>query len=556
MVSRRVAATAIAIAALALAGCGSGGDDAPGGGGTLIDAEDQAPPILNVLLPEGVTVAAQRVVSNVQQNLLTSDDEGRFVPQLATEVPEGDDLREGPLRVTFRLDPGARWSDGEPVTSADVVFTWRTMMDDDNEVASRSGWEEIRSITPGRDASGGSCPEATCLTVAFEGDYAPWRDVFSVSGGSYILPEHVLAGADFNTVWNSGGIIGSGPYTLESFAPGVRAVLARDPDYWGPAPAGGAPPIDRIVIDFLASPAAALAAVRQGEAQMASPPPDPDLIRTAREIDGARVQSVPSLFFEHVILNTARAPLDDPAVRRALAHAIDRGQIVDVLLDGGVPVLQSVVRPEQLGFQPAFEGYDHDSAEAAAILQAAGWRRGDDGVFVKDGRPLRIPLAFDSGNRLRLTTARLMAEQARAAGIVLEPRALSPERIFGGDLVQGDFSALMAAFGGGVNPSVTGLLASDQIPTEENGFSGQNVYRWSDPEADSLMRRSDRQVNDAARVASLARVQEIVAEQVPLIPLYQQPNTVVHTEALTGVRQNPTQAEVFWNSGEWSLGGG
>ena len=129
------------------------------------------------------------------------------------------------------------------------------------------------------------------------------------------------------------------------------------------------------------------------------------------------------------------------------------------------------------------------------------------------------------------------------------------ERLFGSVLNQGDFTAVMAAFGGGVDPSPTGLLASDQIPTEENGFSGQNVYRWSDSEADSLMRRSDRQVDDAARAATLARLQRIIADQVPLIPLYQQPNTVVHTTALSGVRENPTQAEVFWNSGVWSLGG-
>ena len=80
MVSRRVMAAALAVAALALAGCGSGGDDGPAGGGTLIDAEDQAPPILNVLLAEGVTVTAQRIVSNVLQNLLTVDDDGPLRP--------------------------------------------------------------------------------------------------------------------------------------------------------------------------------------------------------------------------------------------------------------------------------------------------------------------------------------------------------------------------------------------------------------------------------------------------------------------------------------------
>ena len=114
----------------------------------------------------------------------------------------------------------------------------------------------------------------------------------------------------------------------------------------------------------------------------------------------------------------------------------------------------------------------------------------------------------------------------------------------------------MYAIGSGLEPTVTSLLASDQIPTEGNGFTGQNVYRWSNPDADRLMRLSDATVADAPRARDLAQLQEIVAGEVPLIPLYQQPNAVAHTEALSGVRENPSQAEVFWNSAEWSLGGG
>jgi peptide/nickel transport system substrate-binding protein len=193
--SRALIAGLLAAALLFSAACGS--DEGPSSGGTIIDAEDQSPPILNVLLADGATVTAQRIVSNVLQNLLTADQTGAYVPQLAERVPQGDDIRQGPLRVTFHLRPGARWSDGPPVTSADVVFTWRTMMDPDNQVASRAGWDQITAIRAGRTASGEACPAQTCFTVAFRGDYAPWRDVFSVSGGYYVLPRHVLRGEDF-----------------------------------------------------------------------------------------------------------------------------------------------------------------------------------------------------------------------------------------------------------------------------------------------------------------------------------------------------------------------
>jgi peptide/nickel transport system substrate-binding protein len=546
---------AVVLAAVLLpvaAGCGSGDGAEQGRGGTLVDAEDQSPPILNVMLADGASVTGQRIASNILQNMLTVDDTGAYVPQLAEAVPSGEDRLEGPLRVTFRIRPEARWSDGTPVTAADLVFTWRTMMDPANAVASRSGWDRIRAITPGRTAAGTDCPVATCVTVAFRGDYAPWREVFSVSGGNYLLPAHVLRGEDFNTVWNDGGLVGSGPFTLESYQPRVRAVLAADPDHWASGDGTG-PFLDRIVFEFLDSSGAAITALRQGEAQMTSPPPDPALIARARALDGIEVQAVPSVFFEHIILNTATEPLTDPAVRRALTYAIDREQIADVLLEGQAPVLQSILRPFQLGFTPAYERYGYDPGAAATLLERAGWERGADGVFAKDGEPLEIPLITTAEGELRTSTARLIAEQAEAAGIRVVPRPLPADRVFGDVLGSDDFTAVMIASGGPVDPSLTSQLSSDQIPSEENGFAGQNVYRWSDPEADRLMRLSDRQIDEEARAESLRRVQEIVADEVPLIPLYQQPNTVAYTTRLQGVRQNPSQAEVFWNSAEWSL---
>jgi peptide/nickel transport system substrate-binding protein len=264
------------------------------------------------------------------------------------------------------------------------------------------------------------------------------------------------------------------------------------------------------------------------------------------------VQEVPSVFLEHVALDTGEPPFDDVRVRRAFAQAIDRDQIADVLLDGGVPVAQSVLKPFQPGYADSFSRYSYDPGGAADELERAGWRRDGDGIFAKGGRELRVPLTFDAGDDLRATTARLMARQARAAGILLVPTPENQDALYGG-LADGSFTASMFAIGGGVDPSLTGLLDSSQIPAEGNGFSGQNVYRWTDREADTLMRRSDSQIDPAARARTLRRLSDRVAAQVPLLPLYQQPNAVAFTSALHGVDENPTQAEVFWNSAGWSL---
>lgn len=520
---------------------------------TVVVAEDQAPPIANPLLAEGATVAGQRLASNVLQGLLTVDDRGRHVPQLAVRVPSGRDLQTAPTRVSFELHPEARWSDGRPVTVADVEFTWRLTMDDGVAMASRSGWDRVSTIRAGRRADGSACHVERCFTVAFDGDHAAWRDTFSVAAGRYILPRHVLENADFNTVWNRGGMVGSGPFVLEEYRPHERAVLARDGDFWGgPAPSGG---VERIVIGYHSSAGSAVSALDTGAADLLAPSFDPALIGRLEAMEGVRVDAVPSVFFEHLAINTARPPLNDLRVRRALAWAIDRDRLVELLVGGGATVLQSPILPLQPGHRPAFARYEYDPARAVTALEAAGWQRADDGIFARGGTRLEVELAVPAGAEVRRSSARLIRDQAAAAGIAIRVRVESPQRLFGPILGQGRFDLAMFAIGGGTDPSLSALLASDAIPMPANAHAGQNIYRARIPGLDELLSQADATVDPVGRAALLARIQGVVADHVPLVPLYQQPNTVALRGDVEGVRVNPSLAEVYWNSGEWTMPG-
>ena len=205
-----------------------------------------------------------------------------------------------------------------------------------------------------------------------------------MSGGYYVLPEHVLKGKDFNTVWNRGGIVGSGPFTLESFTPDVRAVLARDPDYWGRRGVRGRGPfLDRLVINFLDSSGAAITALRQGEAQMTSPPPDPALIARAAAIDGVEVQSVP------VAVLRARDPQHPGGPARRPARAAGTGprhrpaadrQRAARRIGAGAPEHHPPVPDGQHG---GLRGLRLRPRPAASLLEQAGWTRGADGIFAE-----------------------------------------------------------------------------------------------------------------------------------------------------------------------------
>jgi peptide/nickel transport system substrate-binding protein len=515
--------------------------------GSIVSAEDQAPPILNNLLANGSTAVGQRVVGGpILENLLTVDSKGRYVPLLATEVPEGGDVRatgKG-LSVTFTIKRNARWSDGRPVTADDVAFTVQTIKNPKNSVASRTGMEDIgsvRKLSPKR------------FTVLFTTPYAGWRDTFSMSGGYYILPRHILQGKDFNTVWNLGNnedapLIGSGPYVLRSFTPNKEAVLERNPRWRGRAG------LDRITYRFLGTTETPVVQVRSGEATLTSPPPDFGLIQSLGGARGVDVQAPASATFEHLAINTEADPFKDVAVRRAFAHALDRKGLTEAVLRGQVNPLQSSLVPFQLGYRAVFERYGYNTGQARKLLEQAGWRPGGGGIFEKDGKRLSIEVQTTEGNDQRRKNIEYLASRAKAAGIELVYKGTPADRLFGGVLTRGEYQAAVFGLAGGLDPTQTQIYESRSVPTKANGFAGQNYYRLRDKALDDLLVKSDRTIATDARAELIGRWQARVADLVPLVPLYQRPQTVAYREQLKGVLQNPTQAEVFWNSGSWSVG--
>ena len=285
----------------------------------------------------------QRIASNILQNLLTVERDGAGTsPSSPRRCPRARTSREGPLRVTFRLRPeatlvGRRAGDDAPTSPSPAHDDGPAQPDREPR---RAGTRSPR-ITPGRTAAGGTCAARHLLHGRLPRRLrALARRLQRRRPATSCCREHVLKGKDFNTVWNTGGIVGSGPFTLRELR-AAGAGGARAPTPTTGARAGGRRPfLDRIVINFLDSPAAAVTALRQGEAQMASLTARPRPDRRADAIDGVAVQAVPSLFFEHLILNTQAAPLDDPAVRQALAYAIDRaagGQRAARRLRAGAP---------------------------------------------------------------------------------------------------------------------------------------------------------------------------------------------------------------------------
>jgi peptide/nickel transport system substrate-binding protein len=551
-VSNSLGRRAIGLAALGTVALGGFAASALGAG-NVIRAEDQAPPILNNLSSDGATVVGARtLIGTIYEHFLTTNAKGEYIPLLATTIPSGKDVRVkgGKMYVTVNIQPKAAWSDGKPVTSQDMVYLNSVFQDKNNQLASRTGWDQIERI---------QVQGPKKFTMIFKKPYAAWKDVISTSGGYYLLPSHLLKGKDFNTVLNNGGplLVGSGPYKLKSYTADEFAELVPNPNYWDKAKTKG-PKLSKIRYNYVGNTTTQAVQFKSGEANMIEPPPDFDLInQIAADNPNGTVQAKPGASWEHIAINVSKPPFDDPLVRQALAYALDRKGVTDTLLKGVVKRLDSAqLFPFMTGYyKPVFAKYTYQPNKAKALLQQAGWTIGGDGIATKGGQKLSVPIKTTAGNQARLKNIQFLLTKAKAAGFDLSYAPEPASKLFGGTLTDGDFQLAEFAYLGSADPSITGIFSTKQIPTAANEFSGQNVYRLSDPKADRLMDQADAAINVKQRQKLTRQLQDVLAQDVPAIPLYERPEVAATKKVLLGVQPNPTQTGANWNVAAWFVKG-
>ncbi|ABG03839.1 extracellular solute-binding protein, family 5 [Rubrobacter xylanophilus DSM 9941] len=510
-------------ALLGAAGCGGeqgGGQRGGGGGGRteLIVGLDQEPAILNGYIVGGDLVATSNVTRPVMESVLQIMPDLSYAPKLADGEPRV--ASEDPLTIEFRLKDGITWSDGEPLTVEDYVFTYNTVMNDRWQIITREIWDSIDRI---------ETPDELTARIIFKRPDARWRDILAAD----VLPKHVLQGKNFNKYFND-RIVGSGPYVFEEWRKGQSLTVVANENYWGDPPA-----IKKITFRFIPDTNSLKAALRSGEVQFINPPPDIGLIEELRGYDGVTVQTKFGTVWEHLAFNVEK--VDNLNIRRAIAYAVNRRQLIQEILQGEARPLQSVLVPEQEPFYtPAWERYSFDPDRARRLVEQA---RGE-------GASTEIEYSTTSGNALRETAQQVIQQQMEQVGITLRINNSSAETYFGERTPEGDFEMGEWAWSATPDPSITTLFGANQVPP-----NGQNYYRYRNEEVTRLLEQADITVDQQERARLTRRAQELMAEDVPLVPLYQRPEIYAYADNLEGPRVNPTLATAFWNVGEWRFTG-
>lgn len=524
----------VVVLSLLVGACRSGGDDTVmegdvrvRSGGEIVLAVSQWPECLNPLTHcSNSSWLHYSVLDHLLPGLVEYDSDNSLrASPLLLEVPSVDNggvvvNGDGSFVVTYRLDPDARWSDGEPVTSVDVWFTWRAVLDTEGSTNSvGSGYDLITEVNH---------DDPHTAVVSYGQPYAPWLYKFT-----RLLPAHAFDGdTDISGYWNDLIPVSSGPWRQEEWNE-ERHVLVPNENYWV---AERMPLVDRVVMVPREGTEAQVEALKSGVVMAAQPQPFPDVRdRLGDDLDfvTAEGSSIEGLWINQVAPDRRFDVTIN--VRRALAYALDRERIVEVAL-GSI-----VDDPEVLqcaGWSPAFGEwcgddfavYQQDVDAVAELLTEDGWTRPDpEGLWVNaEGVELVLQWNTVKDNERREGVQELVREMTEPFGIGWEIINYDPSELFQNRLPKMDFGPVaLYAIGASPDPSLDGLYDIDGIPSESNNFSGNNQMAYVSQKASDLSRAVDEELDQSVRMELVAELNALLAQDVPWIPLYTLPQLFI-----------------------------
>ena len=502
-----------------------------------------------------------QVTEAVIEPLVQPDTSGEYQPVLAERVPteaNGDVTNDGKT-VTWQLKEGVTWSDGTPFTSADVIFTYEAASNPDSGSVRTAAFASITNI---------EAPDDHTVVV----EYAEFNSSFLDQFQWGILPATAGDAADMLN-WDYNRMpLGTGPFMVTDWISGERIVMAANPNYREE----GKPYLSELVFQIVPSQEVSSQMMLEDDAQIMLWP-DSTLREVWETSDNVVAQNAPGIYILRMFLNLSRPGdgdagasephpiLGDPAVRQAMALAIDYDSIVNDLAEGRV---ERATSPFALGWYDCdIPGDPYDPETAAAILEEAGWIDEDgDGVreahgtlYAEDGTPLSLSATGYSGFRLLENTELVIAEYLADIGIDFQVSNEEMAVLFGSwadnaPRKTGDYDVLVYDTGAGINPQqhIADYFHSANIPTEENEGTGANYTRWVSEEADALIEEAGRTPDLAERKELYCQLGELIKESNSQIFLYQFQEGHAFNTALSGVEVS-TWAPLTWDAENWQL---
>lgn len=507
---------------------------APKAGGAIIIGKVEEPETLNPYITQLVT--SIDVLSGIMEGLMDFDANQILQPQLAESYTVSDDG----LTYTFNLRRGVRWHDGQPFTAADVVATWKIIMDPDFAAFSQLGWDKITDI---------ETPDEYTVVMKTAEKYAPF---LTYVASSFISPKHWIdKGIDSFKQEFGRRPIGTGPFKLSRWETGQFIELAKFEDYWG-----GAPKLDKITIKIVPDDNTLMVQLTTGEVQL-SDAVSAARIEEARRLPNSVVLTREGLEWTHMDLKNIGF-LMDKRVRQALDYATPKQQIVDTLLGGLATIGIGDQAPGTPYFNPNIQPRPYDLAAAAKLLEEAGFKKNAQGILEKDGQPLVIEHWIVAGDQLTRQIQQVIAASWRQLGIDVQEREEDIKTIWGPNGYQFTqaMTAAMYSWTNSNDPDNMFYWHSSQIPSDPTGTGGNlpayfNRYEQQ-AKFDELTAAGASEIDPEKRKQIYWQIQELLHEDVPVIFMYWPQRLYVAPKNLTGFNPN-TYNFLLWDAERWAF---
>jgi peptide/nickel transport system substrate-binding protein len=488
------------------------------------------------------------------------DNDGNLIPVLAAEVPTlaNGGLSKDGKSITWKLKKDVQWHDGKPFTSADVVFNWEYATDPATAATTIGSYKDVKA----------TAIDALTVRVDYPKASPFWADAFVGTRGM-IIPKHLFEaykGAKSRDAPTNLKPVGTGPYKFADFTPGDMVRGTINTNYHQP----NRPYFDTIEMKGGGDAVSAARAVLQtGEFDYAWNLQVEDEILLRLEQGGkGRVNVIPGGDIEFIQLNftdpwtevdgeranikTKHPLLSDPAVREALNLLVDRASVQQFIYGRtGIATANFVNNPER--FRSKNTKFEFNVDKANQVLETAGWKKGADGIRVKDGKKLKF-VYQTSVNQPRQKTQAIVKQACQKAGIDVELKAVTASVFFSSDFANPDTFAkffcdiqMLTFTMTQPDPEVfMNQYCSWEVSAKANKWQGRNSTRWTSDDYDKAYRAAEIELDPVKRAALFIRMNDLVIQARAIIPVVTRPR----------VRASNLKLRVSvsgWDSDFWAL---
>ncbi|MCU6711656.1 ABC transporter substrate-binding protein [Paenibacillus sp. J5C_2022] len=453
------------------------------------------------------------VANFVLAKIYDFDRAGNVVAEPWSLASEKAQISEDGLTYTIKLKSNAKWSDGQPVTADDIIYTFETIMNKDTGAPGISSFDKVEAITRVDDHT---------VDIKLQQVFAPFEYVLVTE----IVPAHILKDVpptelkDHAYGKDPAKTVTNGPWKWSEWKQGQYLTFDANPDYWGETK----PNIQKVTFKIYADQNTEVQALLKGDIDSTQAIPLTQ-VEAVKKDGNIRVGSKPGPTYEFISMNYDKANYPDEYVlfqgqktRQAIATALNRQGMVDKVLKGTGALMNAPFLPGSWADPgDAAVNYQYNVDEAKKLLADDGWVPGDDGILVKDGHRFSFELQYNTGNSRREQVSLIIQQNLKDVGIEATPKGIDFASWVEQNLVPGKYQAVLLGWSlSNPDPDSESIFSSKYFPP-----NGQNMGWYKNEKLDQLWVNGYSTVDREERKAIYKEIGKEISTDLPYVFLYQ-----------------------------------